>query len=282
MVREAADLDSRVLEDLTAGTVLGVEEGRWLDDEDRTPQLRISAPVKGGVTPYLASPSQRLIEPPADPAACHGIVGEIARSLQARARWRVADDSTARVREAADLRYSRVVRGLAAGTVLAVEEGQWLDDADATPRLRISAPVEGWVTPYLASSGRRLIEPPAAPTFCGGILGEIARSLQAGCALPRRDCTRWRVADDAAARVREAADLDSRVLGCLHAGTILAVQEGRWLDDADATPRLRISAPVEGWVTPYLASSRQRLIEPPTAFGVRDGILGEIARSLQA
>jgi len=62
--------------------------------------------------------------------------------------------------------------------------------------------------------------------------------------------------------VRAAMSLESEELGRLWQDDVLTVEEGGFLDDIDRTPRLRISSPMKGWVTPYLSSSNQVLIMP--------------------
>lgn len=90
-------------------------------------------------------------------------------------------------------------------------------------------------------------------------------------------CT-WRVVASCV-RVRAAADLESEELGYLDEGAELIVQSGCFLDDADRTPRLQVSSPLLGWVTPYLHTSQRVLIlPPPTACA---GVLEEIAGFLR-
>lgn len=82
-------------------------------------------------------------------------------------------------------------------------------------------------------------------------------------------------------RVRAAADLDSEVVGFLQGDMRLAVEEGCYLCDADCTPRLRISSPIKGWITPYLSSSQRTLVKPlPEHAGEMNGQLGEITQFL--
>eukprot|EP00930_Biecheleria_cincta_P102507 TRINITY_DN9424_c0_g1_i1.p1 TRINITY_DN9424_c0_g1~~TRINITY_DN9424_c0_g1_i1.p1 ORF type:complete len:263 (-),score=41.61 TRINITY_DN9424_c0_g1_i1:296-1084(-) len=66
----------------------------------------------------------------------------------------------------------------------------------------------------------------------------------------------------ASALVRAEKLLDSEQLGRLSRDDLLTVEEGCFLDDTDCTPRLRISSPLTGWVTPYLTSSDAVLIMP--------------------
>jgi len=65
------------------------------------------------------------------------------------------------------------------------------------------------------------------------------------------------------ALVRSEMLLESEVICRLPQHEELTVEEGCFLPDADNTPRLRISSPIQGWVTPYLASSNLVLIRPP-------------------
>lgn len=81
--------------------------------------------------------------------------------------------------------------------------------------------------------------------------------------------------------VRRKADLASEEVVRLNRGISLNVEDGVFLQDADRTPRLRISHPVCGWVTPHLHSTRRMLIKPPSTCK-QSGTVYEIASLLRA
>lgn len=85
--------------------------------------------------------------------------------------------------------------------------------------------------------------------------------LQVWQVLQHEEMGEWQVVA-ASALVRAEKLLDSEELGRLSRDDLLSVEEGCFLDDTDHTPRLRISSPVKGWVTPYLTSSDRVLIMP--------------------
>mmetsp|Transcript_17765 Transcript_17765/g.31092 ORF Transcript_17765/g.31092 Transcript_17765/m.31092 type:complete len:280 (+) Transcript_17765:71-910(+) len=71
----------------------------------------------------------------------------------------------------------------------------------------------------------------------------------------------WQVIGGSAL-VRTAMSLESGELGRLSQHDVVSVEEGGFLDDVDGTPRLRISSPMNGWVTPYLSSMNLVLMKP--------------------
>lgn len=70
----------------------------------------------------------------------------------------------------------------------------------------------------------------------------------------------WRTV--CSALVRAEANLDSGSVCRLAAGQECLVAEAIYLEDHDATPRLRIISPREGWLTPYLKSKERVLAVP--------------------
>lgn len=117
-----------------------------------------------------------------------------------------------------------------------------------------------------------------------GRQGRSAAGRRAAAAEPDGEST-WRVVLSSTVLVRKGPDLDSEKVASIKAGTKLNVHEGCFIEDTDKTARLRISEPQEGWVTPYLASSKRVLILPPTSGNLDpqfDGHLRDIAVFLLA
>jgi len=79
--------------------------------------------------------------------------------------------------------------------------------------------------------------------------------------------------------VRTSISLDSEEVGRLYRGTVVNVTEAEFLHDADCTPRLRISSPISGWLTPHLSSTSAVLMKPAGTKRVEmSGVLGSIAQ----
>merc|ERR1712048_1222328 len=62
--------------------------------------------------------------------------------------------------------------------------------------------------------------------------------------------------------VRADSKLESTELGRLASQQEIVVKDSVYLEDADATPRLQITSPMQGWITPYLKSSNHVLALP--------------------
>lgn len=81
--------------------------------------------------------------------------------------------------------------------------------------------------------------------------------------------------------VRSGCGLDSAELGRLPPEEEILVKDGVYLEDADATPRLQITSPMQGWITPSLKSSNKVLALPTSSSARhRNASVNEIASEL--